>query len=545
MDGVMYFLRHGETIANEQNYLSGVIDVPLSDLGRVQAKEAGAIILKKALRFDEVHTSNLARTKATALIALRQAEQQNIPFIEAPEIAERDFGIFAGLNKNLLKKSSGYRAYEKKLHSPLEFPESGETFEEMYERVHKYYFEVLLPRTKSGKSILVVCHKYIIEMFALIFSGIKVEDYFDFRLPNAKPMSEKELVGYVRAESKLFKEFSDRVTYHAPCIMIAAAILGIMVKTAIGLPLNSLAFLIITSVLLGISTFFVALGLNTNCIRKSFKLKKSFLVPWYFKFALAGGLFLLFKDHIMSSLIILLLMPPALTAPAFSLLWGGSLYLAIEITFLISFLAALCIVGLLFFSDISFYTSLLPFLTILVFSMLVPAYIAQSIRIRKPVESGKFTEHWKWLGVFSIILFSFFSTYRFTPTNLFALLLPESGDSTLFLTQGLTVFSVFMLIKAFAYSASKSTNKKAPYATDIYITHSTPNIFLWITCISLQADVLYIAFWACIVFFLGILMDEIFFVNKFRKVIAKIKGVPLVKPALVATGHRHGIEPCP
>ena len=523
MEGSIYFIRHGETIANEQNYLAGVLDTPLSDFGRMQAKKAGAIILKKGLKFDAVYTSNLARTKTTTLIALRQAEQQNIPFIEAHEIAERDFGIFTGLNKNLLKKYLGYKTYEKKLHSPLEFPKSGETFEEMYERVNKYYLKVLLPKIKSGKLILVVCHKYIIEIFALIFSEIKAEDYFDFRLPNAKPMSEKELVSYVRAESKLFKEFSDRVMYHTPCIIIIFIFLGILAKITIGLSLNSLLFFIITGVLLGINTFFVAISLNTNCIRKSFKLKKLILFPWCFKIAIAGTIFFLFKDYAISNLVILFLMPPALTAPSFSMLWGGSLYLSIEITFLLSFLAPFCIVGLLFFNGISFYTSLLPFLAILVFSMFVPALMAQYIRMKKPIESGNFVEHWKWLGVFSIILLSFFSTCHFTPTNLFELLLLKREDSTLFFTQGLMVFGVFMLIKAFAYSVSKFANEKTPYATDIYITHSTPNIFLWITCVSLQTNILYIAFWACIVFFLGILMDEICFVNKFRKVVAKIK----------------------
>ena len=78
MKGSIYFLRHGETHANEQNYLAGIVDVPLSDLGERQAKEAGRIILRKGLKFDEVHTSNLVRTKATALIALKESGQEDL-----------------------------------------------------------------------------------------------------------------------------------------------------------------------------------------------------------------------------------------------------------------------------------------------------------------------------------------------------------------------------------------------------------------------------------------------------------------------------------
>ena len=80
MKGSIYFIRHGETHANEQNYLAGGIDVPLSDLGKRQAKEAGQMILKKGLKFDEVHTSDLIRTKITASIALTQI----IPFTGIP-----------------------------------------------------------------------------------------------------------------------------------------------------------------------------------------------------------------------------------------------------------------------------------------------------------------------------------------------------------------------------------------------------------------------------------------------------------------------------
>ena len=536
MKGSIYFIRHGETHANEQNYLAGGIDVPLSDLGKRQAKEAGRMILKKGLKFDEVHTSDLTRTKITALIALKESGQENIPFIESPEVRERDFGIFAKMNKNLLKKSFGYEAYERKLHSPLEFPDSGETFKDMYKRVYKYYYNVLLPRVKSGKSILVVCHKYIIEMFALILAELKVDDYFDFRLPNAKPMSEKDLVGYIKSESKLLKEISDRLTYHSSWIIIAAALFGILAKAATGLPLNSFAFLIITSILLGVSTFFITLGLNTNSIMNSFNLKKRFLVLWCLKFALAGSLFLLMKDNVASNLVMLFLMPPAFTAPILSLLWGGSLYLAIEKTFLLSLLSPLVISCLLFCTNTSFYILFIPFLTVMFFSMIVPTFIAQSIRIKKPVESAKFAEHWKWLGVSSIILLSFLSIYHFTPTNIFDLWLGNLENSALFFKQGIMVLLLFLFIKFFAYSASMAINKNVSYTTDIYICHSTPNIFLWINCISFQPDIYYIVFWIVIAFFMGILLDETYFVYRFNRImISRKTSIADVKPVQVCS----------
>ncbi len=42
----IYFVRHGETIANEQNYFAGAMDVPLTELGVHQARQAGRYLKK-------------------------------------------------------------------------------------------------------------------------------------------------------------------------------------------------------------------------------------------------------------------------------------------------------------------------------------------------------------------------------------------------------------------------------------------------------------------------------------------------------------------
>ncbi len=103
---------------------------------------------------------------------------------------------------------------------------------------------------------------------------------------------------------------------------------------------------------------------------------------------------------------------------------------------------------------------------------------------------------------------------------------------------------MLLLIKFFAYSASKFSKKDAPHTTDIYITHSTPNIFLWINCISFQADIVYIGFWASIAFFVGILLDEIYFVYKFNGTMSSKKNrITHVKPARVSSTIRQ--ESCP
>ena len=59
--------------------------------------------------------------------------------------------------------------------------------------MRNYYEQVLLPASLRGHTILVVAHKYVVEMFALLIAGLAPEDYCDFKIPNSRPSSENDL----------------------------------------------------------------------------------------------------------------------------------------------------------------------------------------------------------------------------------------------------------------------------------------------------------------------------------------------------------------
>ena len=54
-------IRHGESVANFENYWTGWLDVPLTEKGKQQAKEAGKKIHKADIEFDAVFTSVLKK----------------------------------------------------------------------------------------------------------------------------------------------------------------------------------------------------------------------------------------------------------------------------------------------------------------------------------------------------------------------------------------------------------------------------------------------------------------------------------------------------
>lgn len=169
--GTIYFVRHGESVANELNIFSGTCDVPLTDFGRSQARKAGQEIARLGLKFDEVHRSQLIRVKETAAIVLSTSGNETAPVSVSADLNERDFGIFTGRNKTLLRRAVGYATFERSIHTFNEAPEGGESLAEIHARVKTYYEQLLVPARDEGKTVLVVCSKYVIEMFALVSLG--------------------------------------------------------------------------------------------------------------------------------------------------------------------------------------------------------------------------------------------------------------------------------------------------------------------------------------------------------------------------------------
>jgi uncharacterized phosphatase len=90
---LLYLVRHGETDWNRARRIQGATDIPLNDLGRRQAAEAGDLLARR--RVDRVVASPLSRAAETGSII---AARLGLP---APElvaaVAERRYGDAEGL----------------------------------------------------------------------------------------------------------------------------------------------------------------------------------------------------------------------------------------------------------------------------------------------------------------------------------------------------------------------------------------------------------------------------------------------------------------
>ena len=95
----LYFIRHGESTSNYGELITGQQDVPLTELGREQARQSGKAILAQGIRIDHIITSPLERAVNTARLIAHE-----IGFIEAriqisELVIERSFGSLEGKPK--------------------------------------------------------------------------------------------------------------------------------------------------------------------------------------------------------------------------------------------------------------------------------------------------------------------------------------------------------------------------------------------------------------------------------------------------------------
>jgi 2,3-bisphosphoglycerate-dependent phosphoglycerate mutase len=95
----LVLLRHGQSQWNLDNRFTGWVDVPLSELGMKEAKEAGRLIQEAGLTFDVAYTSVLKRAIKTLWIALEELDLMWIPVHRSWRLNERMYGALQGLNK--------------------------------------------------------------------------------------------------------------------------------------------------------------------------------------------------------------------------------------------------------------------------------------------------------------------------------------------------------------------------------------------------------------------------------------------------------------
>ncbi len=164
----IFIARHGQNVDNINGVLNGHRDLPLTDLGREQARQLARGIMDARLSFDFVYTSPLLRAKETAQIVSKQLGYNQEPIV-LDLLIERDFGVMTGKPTTSITELCAPEIVVSDTITYFLNPEGAETFPQLIARGNQVIAEVNKLQ-QSGRALL-VCHGDIGKMIYVAATG--------------------------------------------------------------------------------------------------------------------------------------------------------------------------------------------------------------------------------------------------------------------------------------------------------------------------------------------------------------------------------------
>ena len=179
-------LRHGESQWNLENRFTGWTDVPLSEKGVQEAKEAGEKL--KGYTFDHAFTSVLKRAIDTLTIVLDVTGQKTIPIDYDQALNERHYGDLQGLNKAETAQKYGDAQVKLWRRSFDVQPPNGESLKNTLERVLPYWESKILPCVKKGERLIIAAHGNSLRSLVMHLDNLTREQVLELNIPTGVPL---------------------------------------------------------------------------------------------------------------------------------------------------------------------------------------------------------------------------------------------------------------------------------------------------------------------------------------------------------------------
>nr|CAH8853170.1 unnamed protein product [Trichobilharzia regenti] len=207
------FIRHGESVYNEENRFCGWHDADLSVQGVNEAKQAGQLLRQNQFTFDIAYTSVLKRAIKTLNFVLDELDLNWIPVSKTWRLNERMYGALQGLNKSETAAKHGEeqvkiwrRAYDippppVDLEDPR-FPGNEakyalldssciprtECLKDTVQRVLPLWFDTIAANIKSCKRILIVAHGNSLRALIKYLDNVSDSDIVELNIPTGIPL---------------------------------------------------------------------------------------------------------------------------------------------------------------------------------------------------------------------------------------------------------------------------------------------------------------------------------------------------------------------
>ena len=213
MNYMLVLLRHGQSAWNLENRFTGWVDVPLSEQGVAEAKQAGVLMRQAGLDLDVVHTSLLKRAIQTSYWALDELDQLWIPTKRSWRLNERHYGALQGLDKKETALKHGEeqialwrRSYDV---APPELPSEDprhprfdpryrslapdlmpatESLKDTVHRLLPYWHDEVVSDLRCGRRVLVTAHGNSLRALVKHLEGLSEDEVAKLNIPTGVPL---------------------------------------------------------------------------------------------------------------------------------------------------------------------------------------------------------------------------------------------------------------------------------------------------------------------------------------------------------------------
>jgi 2,3-bisphosphoglycerate-dependent phosphoglycerate mutase len=209
----LVLLRHGESVWNSENRFTGWTDVPLSERGVYEAREAGRLLRNAGYFFDVAYTSVLKRSIKTLWLVLEEMDLMWIPAHESWRLNERHYGALQGLDKAETAARHGEeqtrrwrRSYDVRppalaaddrrhprfdaRYADLRLKDlpASECLRDTVERLLPYWHDTIAHRLDDGEHVLIAAHGNSLRALVKHLDRLSDDAIVDVEIPTGIPL---------------------------------------------------------------------------------------------------------------------------------------------------------------------------------------------------------------------------------------------------------------------------------------------------------------------------------------------------------------------
>ena len=174
----LYLVRHGQSVSNAVRRFQGMQDVPLSELGRLQAAAVGAALRGRA--FAHAYASPLDRARRTAEIMVAG---RGVPLTLVEDLRELSLGDWEGCTVEEIRAQPG-DPYTRWVRNPLQYlPPGSEPLGAVQRRVLRAV-DGIAATHPDGEDVLVVAHGGVISAYLAHWLGLPLSSIWRLTLSN-------------------------------------------------------------------------------------------------------------------------------------------------------------------------------------------------------------------------------------------------------------------------------------------------------------------------------------------------------------------------